>query len=76
MSDIELCHSVLCKLIRGVDFIKHSYPINDLEVEEYAIEGAEALLQVSVLLEPLLPRLLTQNSCNKSNPKYFRTNDQ
>ena len=35
--------------------MKGVYPCNNLEVEEDAIDGAELLLQVSVLLEPLLP---------------------
>ena len=55
MSDLELCDTVLSVLIKGIELIESCYPNNNLEAEEYAIEGAELLLQVSVLLEPLLP---------------------
>ena len=55
MSDLELCDTVLSDLIKGIELIESSYPNNKLEAEEDAIEGAELLLQVSVLLEPLLP---------------------
>ena len=55
MSDLELCDTVLSDLIKGIELIESSYPNNNLEAEEDAIEGAELLLQVSVLLEPLLP---------------------
>ena len=55
MSDLELCNAVLNDLIKGIELIEGSCPCNNLEVEEDAIEGTEILLQVSVLLEPLLP---------------------
>ena len=60
MSDLELCDAVLNDLIKGIELIEGSYPCNNFEVEEDAIEGAELLLQVSVLLEPLLLKNIEQ----------------
>lgn len=48
---MEECEAVLGEL----EMIKHSFPLSSLEAKEDAIDGAEILLQVSVLLEPLLP---------------------
>ena len=60
MSDLELCDAVLNDLIRGIELIEGRCPCYNLEVEEDAIDGAELLLQVSVFLEPLLPKNIEQ----------------
>ena len=52
---MELCNSAVTELITGIELIKRSYPFSNLKAEEDAIEGAEKLLQMSVLLQPLLP---------------------
>ncbi len=55
MSDLELCDSVLRELIQAIELIESIYPYYDLEIQENAIESAELLLRVSLLVEPLLP---------------------
>ncbi len=55
MSDLELCDSVLRELIQAIELIESIYPCYDLEIQENAIESAELLLRVSLLVEPLLP---------------------
>lgn len=53
--DVLLCETVLGELERGIQIIRSSLPIASLEAWEDLIEGAELLLQISVLVEPLLP---------------------
>ncbi len=55
MSDLELCDFVLRELIQAIELIESIYPCYDLEIQENAIESAELLLRVSLLVEPLLP---------------------
>lgn len=54
--DVELCETVLGELERGVELIRNHYPLESLSLEtkEALVDGAERLLEVSVLLEPLL----------------------
>ena len=54
-SESSLCSDVLDELERGIELIKRGHPLGTLDAREEAIEAAEILLQVAVLIEPLLP---------------------
>ena len=51
----ELCEAVFSELERGVQVIVHHFSLNSLslEIKEDLVDGAENLLEVSVLLEAL-----------------------
>jgi len=76
MSDFELCHTVLRELIQGVELIEGIYPSNDLETQENAIEKVELLLQVSILLEPLLPEEHRTEITNEIQHLLFEMTNQ
>lgn len=54
-STLCLCESALYEIEKAINIIGQDFGSSTLEMKQAILEGAEGLLQVSVLLEPLLP---------------------